>query len=246
MSDANAKCELCGEPMPEGEQMFRYHGHSGPCPKPPICRSCGYTEHPGETCDERIQREVQRINEAQPAGSGTPQEDMALTCPSCKATVVVPFNYGGCVPFVRPPSDAPPDLLMLCDKYDIWRRDQGEEYPKMPLAIADEIVAALRSGSAPAPSEAMRQLANVMVAWDGATDDGCPFCGGLYAGADNDADFIAHVPECPIPAYRLERISALMDADPAPDSPDGKQLLALVAVQEKYERTLRAPSEEKP
>lgn len=27
-------CELCGEPMPEGEEMFRYHGYSGPCPKP--------------------------------------------------------------------------------------------------------------------------------------------------------------------------------------------------------------------
>lgn len=28
-----AKCELCGEPMPEGEEMFLYHGFSGPCPK---------------------------------------------------------------------------------------------------------------------------------------------------------------------------------------------------------------------
>lgn len=30
------KCQLCGEAMPEGEEMFFYHGHSGPCPKPPI------------------------------------------------------------------------------------------------------------------------------------------------------------------------------------------------------------------
>lgn len=30
------KCELCGEPLPEGEQMFKYHGYSGPCPKPPL------------------------------------------------------------------------------------------------------------------------------------------------------------------------------------------------------------------
>lgn len=29
-------CELCGEPMPAGEEMFKYHGHSGPCPKPPL------------------------------------------------------------------------------------------------------------------------------------------------------------------------------------------------------------------
>ena len=28
------RCQLCGEPMPEGEEMFNYHGYSGPCPKP--------------------------------------------------------------------------------------------------------------------------------------------------------------------------------------------------------------------
>lgn len=25
-------CALCGLPMPEGEEMFKYHGYSGPCP----------------------------------------------------------------------------------------------------------------------------------------------------------------------------------------------------------------------
>ena len=30
------KCELCGEPMPDGEGMFKYHGYSGDCPKPPL------------------------------------------------------------------------------------------------------------------------------------------------------------------------------------------------------------------
>ncbi len=35
MSDV-AKCELCGEPMPPGETMFKFHGYSGPCPKPPL------------------------------------------------------------------------------------------------------------------------------------------------------------------------------------------------------------------
>lgn len=33
-----AKCELCGEPMPPGEEMFKLHGYSGPCPKPPLPR----------------------------------------------------------------------------------------------------------------------------------------------------------------------------------------------------------------
>lgn len=32
------KCELCGEPMPPGETMFKFHGYSGPCPKPPVPR----------------------------------------------------------------------------------------------------------------------------------------------------------------------------------------------------------------
>lgn len=33
-----ALCGLCGEPMPEGEHMFKYHGYSGPCPKPTLKR----------------------------------------------------------------------------------------------------------------------------------------------------------------------------------------------------------------
>ena len=30
------KCELCGESMPAGEEMFKYHWYSGDCPKPPL------------------------------------------------------------------------------------------------------------------------------------------------------------------------------------------------------------------
>ena len=37
-------CELCGEPMPEGETMFKYHGYSGPCPKPPLIKPKGFAE----------------------------------------------------------------------------------------------------------------------------------------------------------------------------------------------------------
>ena len=32
------KCNICGEPMPQGEQMFKFHGYSGPCPKPPLLK----------------------------------------------------------------------------------------------------------------------------------------------------------------------------------------------------------------
>lgn len=31
-----AVCQVCGEPMPPGEEMFNFHGYSGPCPKPPL------------------------------------------------------------------------------------------------------------------------------------------------------------------------------------------------------------------
>lgn len=31
-------CEVCGEPMAEAESMFKFHGYSGPCPKPPLPR----------------------------------------------------------------------------------------------------------------------------------------------------------------------------------------------------------------
>ena len=29
-------CTVCGEPMSESESMFKFHGYSGPCPKPPL------------------------------------------------------------------------------------------------------------------------------------------------------------------------------------------------------------------
>jgi ferritin-like protein len=33
------KCEACGEPMQPGEEMFKFHGYSGDCPKPPLPRA---------------------------------------------------------------------------------------------------------------------------------------------------------------------------------------------------------------
>jgi len=36
MTIDTTRCELCGEAMPEGETMFKFHGYSGPCPKPPL------------------------------------------------------------------------------------------------------------------------------------------------------------------------------------------------------------------
>ena len=46
-----AKCALCGEPMSAGEEMFKIHGYSGPCPKPALPPgdappSCQWREEP--------------------------------------------------------------------------------------------------------------------------------------------------------------------------------------------------------
>lgn len=31
-----ATCGICGEPMPSGEEMFKFHGYSCACPKPAL------------------------------------------------------------------------------------------------------------------------------------------------------------------------------------------------------------------
>jgi hypothetical protein len=36
---SEALCELCGDSMPPGEDMFKFHGYSGPCPKPPLVKN---------------------------------------------------------------------------------------------------------------------------------------------------------------------------------------------------------------
>jgi hypothetical protein len=38
MAEQVNNCEICGEPIPAGETMFKFHGYSGPCPKPPLPR----------------------------------------------------------------------------------------------------------------------------------------------------------------------------------------------------------------
>ena len=52
---SEARCGLCGEPMPPGEEMFNYHGYSGPCPKVgsvPVSPS----EHSVATAQERSEK----------------------------------------------------------------------------------------------------------------------------------------------------------------------------------------------
>lgn len=42
-TEPTVACEICGAPMPSGETMFKYHGYSGPCPRPPLPKQEGPT-----------------------------------------------------------------------------------------------------------------------------------------------------------------------------------------------------------
>lgn len=54
MSDTQHLCELCGELMPEGESMFKFHGYSGACPKPPLPKK-GPQTHLGKLLEAIVQ-----------------------------------------------------------------------------------------------------------------------------------------------------------------------------------------------
>jgi hypothetical protein len=79
-------CELCGEPMPEGETMFKYHGYSGPCPKPPLQRAAlaaqpnepvawteSYVQQVPDKCDRIVWRN--RYYSLPPAPAAVPLSD---------------------------------------------------------------------------------------------------------------------------------------------------------------------------
>lgn len=44
VGDNRPACEICGEPMPENEQMFKFHGYSCPCPKSPLTKETKATQ----------------------------------------------------------------------------------------------------------------------------------------------------------------------------------------------------------
>lgn len=49
------KCQICGEPMPPGEDMFKFHGYSGPCPKPPLPKvRPAWIDAAAKECAERV------------------------------------------------------------------------------------------------------------------------------------------------------------------------------------------------
>ncbi len=94
------KCVLCGEPMPQGEEMFKYHGYSGPCPKPPAQRQSPMNDKEdaaryrhlvskafwrGANCIALYEEFVASGRET--AGVGTPAEKKAFMDASIDATL---------------------------------------------------------------------------------------------------------------------------------------------------------------
>ncbi len=110
--------------------------------------------------------------------------------------------------------------------------------PDIPLDLTQRMIPEIRyvpPSSVPTPAmiEAATKIAERAVWWDGAGEDGCAFCGGEYI---EDSEYIEHDNDCAIPVVRLDMIERLMRDDPSPDSPQGKDLLALVAAQKAHER----------
>ncbi len=69
-----AICRLCGEPMPPGEEMFNFHGYSGPCPKPPLPVPKKYVPDV-----KAAQEHLQRLFEACGDGSGKLDASWVMT-----------------------------------------------------------------------------------------------------------------------------------------------------------------------
>lgn len=58
-----ARCAICGEPMPLGEQMFKFHGYSGDCPKPPLPKPTKQTYEELERALAASQARCERLRE---------------------------------------------------------------------------------------------------------------------------------------------------------------------------------------
>lgn len=91
-------------------------------------------------------------------------------------------------------------------------------------------------------TDAAAQLARAVVLWDGASEDGCTFCGGEYG----ESRAILHGRTCPVVVHRLELIAALVETDPPADSAEGRRLTDLAKVQARYERAVFGSAEETP
>lgn len=62
-------CEICHEPMPKGEEMFRYHGYSGPCPQAVLSALVP----PNKALLRRIKKFVKELTSEKPGAAQEPK-----------------------------------------------------------------------------------------------------------------------------------------------------------------------------
>lgn len=60
-----AKCDLCGEDMPAGEEMFKIHGYSGDCPAPPLKKVDSTSD--ARTVNNVVRHEYRVLSDAEKA-----------------------------------------------------------------------------------------------------------------------------------------------------------------------------------
>ena len=72
------KCELCGEPMPAGEEMFKFHGYSGPCPKSPLPEPAKEDTRAATTLTDSMI--IQMLGEADAAERRAGADALAIGC----------------------------------------------------------------------------------------------------------------------------------------------------------------------
>jgi hypothetical protein len=77
-----SNCELCGESMPAGEEMFKFHGYSCECPKPRL-KPVKFRKRP-------VVIEARQVTEAE-------RDKVCVWAIDGGATAYVPFSNDGIV-----------------------------------------------------------------------------------------------------------------------------------------------------
>ena len=114
-------CTICGEPMPPGEEMFKFHGYSGDCPKPPLPKPDMTTPHVSDEMLERASKEydkaLQQQSEEIEAGNRNGFDSQTAIRAALTAALTAMPGQGW-----RPIETAPKDgkLLLLCATPGRW------------------------------------------------------------------------------------------------------------------------------
>lgn len=119
-----ATCALCGEPMPAGEEMFKYHGYSGPCPKPPLDKGLGTQPERQEQSSggvEPIEAEAARILRQAYGRLVTPDDDGSF--------YAVIREFPGCIATSDTASEALANLESVAESWLLAELDRGHNIP---------------------------------------------------------------------------------------------------------------------